>query len=100
MTQGTHSKIRTLALLDDEHKGANWLQWRTRLQPIRTASEIQVKIVIKPMQRTPLYQKLAQKIEELYLLKMSLRAISRNLKVNRRTVIRALKFKNRSPSSS
>ncbi len=23
-----HSKIRTLALLDDEHKGANWLQWR------------------------------------------------------------------------
>lgn len=23
-----HSKIRTLALLDDEHKGSNWLQWR------------------------------------------------------------------------
>lgn len=25
-----HSKIRTLALLDDERKGANWLQWRRR----------------------------------------------------------------------
>jgi len=31
---------------------------------------------------------------------MSLRAISRNLKVNRRTVIRALKFKDRLKSSS
>jgi len=68
-------------------------QWRTRLQPIRTASEIQVKIVIEPLQRTPLYQKLAQKIEELYLLKMSLRAIAKTLKVNRRTVIRALKYR-------
>lgn len=65
------------------------------MQPIRTASEIPVKIVIKPIQRIPLYQKLAQKVEELYLLKMSLRAISRNLKVNRRTVIRALKFNGR-----
>ncbi|MBU2101985.1 MAG: recombinase family protein [Candidatus Omnitrophota bacterium] len=25
-----HSKIRTLALLDDERKGSNWLQWRRR----------------------------------------------------------------------
>ena len=23
-----HTKIRTLALLDDEHKGSNWYQWR------------------------------------------------------------------------
>ena len=67
--------------------------YRTRLQPIRTASEIQAKIIIQPLQRTPLYQKLAQKIEELYLLRMSLRAISRNLRVNRKTVIRALKYR-------
>lgn len=25
-----HSKIRTLTLLNDERKGANWLQWRRR----------------------------------------------------------------------
>jgi len=74
---------------------APFTSWRTRLQPIRTASEIHVKIVLEPIKYTPLYQKIAQKIEELYLLGMSLRAISRSLKVNRRTVIRALKVKNR-----
>lgn len=74
---------------------SNWYQWRTRLQPIRTASEIQVKIVIEPTEQTPLYQKLASKIEELYLLGMSLRAIAKNLKINRKTVLRALKLKNR-----
>jgi len=42
-----------------------------------------------------LYQKLAQKIEELYLLGMSLRTIAKSLKVNRKTVLRALKLKNR-----
>lgn len=68
---------------------------RTRLQPIRTASEIQVKIIIEPTEQTPLYQKLASKIEELYLLDMSLRAIAKSLKINRKTVLRALKFKNR-----
>jgi hypothetical protein len=66
---------------------------RTRLQPIRTASEIQVKIVIEPIEQTPLYQKLASKIEELHLLGMSLRAIGKSLKVNRRTVVRALKHR-------
>ena len=25
-----HTKIQTLALLDDEHKGSNWYQWRRR----------------------------------------------------------------------
>jgi len=68
---------------------------RTRLQPIRTASEISIKIVIEPLQHTPLYQKLASKVEELYLLGMSLRAIAKSLKVNRRTVLRALQFKNK-----
>jgi DNA invertase Pin-like site-specific DNA recombinase len=71
--------------------------WRTRLQPIRTAAEIPVKIIIKPLKQTPLYQKLAKKTEELYLLDMPLRAIARSLGVNRRTVMRALKFKNRIP---
>ncbi|MCK5491914.1 MAG: hypothetical protein KAJ14_02250, partial [Candidatus Omnitrophica bacterium] len=68
--------------------------WRTRLQPIRTISEMPVKIVIDPTENIPLYQKLAPKITELYLLGMSLRAISRSLAVNRRTVLRALNFKN------
>ena len=76
-------------------RSQNNVFWDLRLQPIRTASEVQVKIVIEPLQRTPLYQKFAQKIEELYLLGMSLRTIAKNLKVNRKTVLRALKLKNR-----
>jgi len=47
------------------------------------------------LQPTTLYQKLASKIEELYLLGMSLKAIAKSLKVNRKTVLRALKLKNR-----
>jgi len=70
-------------------------QWRTRLQPIRTAGEIPVTIVFDPAEQPPLYQKLASKIEELYLLGTPLNAIARHLKVNRRTVKRALILKNR-----
>jgi len=81
------------ALPQQSHKGSNWYQFRTRLQPIRTASEIQVKIIIQPLQRTPLYQKLAQKIEELSLLGMSVRAISKALKVNKSTIKRAYRYR-------
>jgi hypothetical protein len=73
-------------------KDAPFPNWRTRLQPIRTAGEIQVKIIIQPLQRTPLYQKLAKKVEELLLLGMSFRAIGRSLGVNKRTVMRAYKY--------
>ena len=31
-----HSKIRTLALLDEEHQSANWLQWRCVYHLVRT----------------------------------------------------------------
>ncbi|MDP8264709.1 MAG: hypothetical protein P9M12_04425, partial [Candidatus Aceula lacicola] len=29
-----HTKIQTLALLDDKHKGSNWLQWRRKKDSI------------------------------------------------------------------
>ncbi len=74
---------------------APFLTWRTRLPPIRTASEVPVKIIIQPLQRTPLYQKLAKKVEELLLLGMSFRAIGRSLGVSKRTVIRTYKYINR-----
>jgi len=81
-----------------EHRSAllgQSLTWRTRLQPIRTASEVSVKIIIQPLQRIPLYQKLAKKVEELLLLGMSFRAIGRSLGVNKRTVMRAYEYINR-----
>ncbi|MBI4341721.1 MAG: hypothetical protein HY598_05510 [Candidatus Omnitrophica bacterium] len=55
-----HTKINTLALLD-EHQGANWSRWWTRLQPIRTVGEITARIPIKPAQQIPLYQSIARR---------------------------------------
>ncbi len=68
------------------------LNWRTRLQPIRTASEVPVKIIIEPLQRTPLYQRVAKKVEELSLLGMSSRKIAKSLNINRKTVRNAYKL--------
>ena len=62
------------------------------MQPIRTASEITARIIIQPVQRTPLYQKLAQKVTELRLLGMPNKEIAENLKTSKRTVIRAYGF--------
>jgi hypothetical protein len=31
-----HTKIQTLALLDEEHKGSNWYRWRCVLRFVRT----------------------------------------------------------------
>jgi len=67
-------------------------QWRTRLQPIRTASEVQVRIIIEPIQRTLLYQRLAKKVEELSLLGMSLRMIAKSLKISKKIVTNALLY--------
>jgi len=73
-------------------KSQGRLNWRTRLQPIRTASEVQVKIIIEPLQQTPLYQKLANKVEELSLLGMSSREIAKSLNISRKTVRNAYKL--------
>ena len=63
--------------------------WRTRVQPIRTASEIIAQIKILPALRIPLYQKLAQKVEELVVLGIQLKAIAASLNVSLKTIVRA-----------
>jgi len=65
------------------------LKKRTRLQPIRTASEITANIIIQPLQRTPLYQKLAKKITELRLLGMPCSDIAKSLNIAKGTVTKA-----------
>ena len=65
---------------------------RTRLQPIRTASEITANIIIQPLERIPLYQRLSKKIIELRLLGMLHKEIAKNLNISKRTVTRACKF--------
>jgi len=65
------------------------------LQPIRTLSEIQAKIIIQPLEQIPLYQKLAQKVKELHLLGMSYREIARTLNINKKTAIKAYEYKSK-----
>ena len=62
---------------------------RTRLTPIRTASEITARIPIRPTKAPPLYQRLAPKVAELRRLGMPIQAVARALGVSRTVVIRA-----------
>jgi len=65
------------------------------LQPIRTASEIQAKIIIQPLERIPLYQKLAQKVKELRLLSMPYKEIVKALNINKKTAVKACRYKSK-----
>ena len=85
-----HSNIESLALLDQENKGANWLKWRTRWVPIRTISLISAKIKITFDQPMPLYQRLAPKIKELKALGMSNLEIEAKLNISKTTVRKGL----------
>ena len=59
------------------------------MQPIRTASEVPIKIIILPVQHIPLYQKIAQKATQLRLLVMTFEQIAKTLNVNEKTVKKA-----------
>jgi len=67
--------------------------WRTRLQPIRTSAEITARIRILPVHQPYLYQKLSKKATELRLLGMPYQQIAKSLNINKRTVMRACKYK-------
>lgn len=64
---------------------------RTRQAPIRTESLIQVRIKISLNETIPIYQLLAVKIMELKALGMLHKEIAVKLKINRKTVGKALK---------
>ena len=64
----------------------NCKTWRTRVQPIRTASELSVNIVIQSPVRIALYQKLAQKVRELSVLGLSCSDIANSLGVSITTI--------------
>jgi hypothetical protein len=72
---------------------SNRLQWRTRLQPIRTASEITAQIKICPVRRVYFYQKFSLKAKELRLLGMSYEQIAKGLNISKNTAINAYKYK-------
>jgi hypothetical protein len=66
--------------------------WWTRLQPIRTAGEVDLKIVIEPEIHIPVYQKLSDKVKQLHLLGMSFPAIAKSLGIDPKTTIKAYNF--------
>ena len=68
------------------------LCYRSRSQPIRTASQIEVKIKISLNQVVPVYQKLAPKIKELNVLGISYRGIAERLGIDKKTVGKGLTF--------
>ena len=84
-----HSNVETLALLDKENKGTNWLQWRTRWVPIRTLSLIPMKIKITMNDVVPLYRKISPKVKELKALKIPEKDIAAMLKISIKTIKKA-----------
>ena len=78
--------------MNERNKGSNWLHWRTRLQPIRTAAEITAQIKIYPVRRVYMYQKFSRKAKKLRLLGMSYEQIAKSLNISKKTVINACKY--------
>ncbi len=78
--------------MNERNKGSNWLQWRTRLQPIRTAAEITAQIKIYPVRQVYMYQKFSRKAKELRLLGMLYEQIAKSLNISKKTAINAYKY--------
>ena len=67
--------------------------WRTRMQPIRTISEISAHIKILPTRQIPLYQKISLKTKQLRTLGMSYQQIAKSSNVGETYIKRAYKHK-------
>lgn len=66
--------------------------WRTRTGPIRTFSEIDAHIELRPVRKPALYQKLAPKAQQLRFLGLSYLEIAERLGVHEITATRACKY--------
>ena len=55
------------------------------MRPIRTAGEVDLKIVIEPEFQVPVYQKLSQKVKQLHVLGMTIQEIAKSLKIDPKT---------------
>lgn len=62
-------------------------------EPIRTAAELEVKIVLPPLINVALYHKIREKVAALHTLGMSLAAIAKSLKINEKTIRKAYYYK-------
>lgn len=60
--------------------------------PIRTASEMDARIVIPPLMQVPVHRRIARKVAELRHLDMTFAAIAKTLSVSKQTVIIAFRY--------
>jgi hypothetical protein len=84
-----HTKIQTLALLDEQYKGSNQYVMRSQCERIRTAGEIRVNIPLPPLDNVALYHKIREKVVSLRALGMNFSAIAKSLDLNEKTVRKA-----------
>ena len=93
MVFGHKATITIASTLVDIKSVKRFDNWRARLQPIRTFGEIIVNIKILSVHQPYLYQKLSKKATQLRLLGMSYQQIAKSLNINKRTAIKACKYK-------
>ena len=67
-------------------------KWWTRLRPIRTAGEVDLRIIIEPETVIPVYQKLADKVKQLHVLGMTIQEIAKSLGIDPKTALRAYRY--------
>lgn len=84
-----HSKIKTFALLENSDLGSNSLQWWTWWEPIRTISEVPFEVQI-PLSKPFLFQTLSEAAITLKHQGLSYLAISKILKIDDKTVKKAI----------
>jgi hypothetical protein len=69
-----------------------WQIWRTRVQPIRTASELDVRIMISVNKQAILYKTFAVKAKQLHMLGISYETIGRSLNIGQETARKACHY--------
>ena len=93
-----HSSIDTFALLEyppsdiGAEKGSTTLRWWTWSQRIRTKSILNFEFILLDTATPPLYQEISAKSVQLHQLGLSKKSIATKLKVDEKTVSKAIRW--------
>ena len=93
-----HSSIDTIALLENPpsdigaEEGSTTLRWWTWSQRIRTMSILHFEFTLLDTSTRPLYQEISAKSNQLHELGLSVRYIATKLKVDEKTVSKAIRW--------
>lgn len=73
-------------------EGSNSLRWWRRSNRVRTGAEVSISVTLLETEEPPLYQQIAENASRLNQLGMNMEAIARQLKVDGKTAVKALKW--------